>query len=205
MYIANIVTTSRMNVSSFFNITSDFSTIDKNIPTLIVGWNTVKQLFPNQNILETKINDNISWTFSKREKRYQYEKDLDFFMKKVINDLNDKINYRFFNYALSTLDKRDSFIAYVKSGDNSIYYNSRFLYVYNIKDNITIGVSLTDLAYIGINTKEFISNFNTENNIICDNLKCIDTDSFSLIKDNVKVIAYLNYLKNADIYKEKNT
>lgn len=204
MYIANIVTTSRMNVSSFFNVTNEFSTINRNIPTLIVGWNTVKQLYPNQNILDFKINDTTFWTFSKREKRYQYEKDLDFFMKKVINDLNDKINYRFFNYALSALDKRDSFVTYVKNGGNSIYYNSRFLYVYNIKDNITIGVSLTDLAYIGINTKEFISNLNTKDNIMCDNLKCIDTDSFSLIKDNVKVIAYLNYLKNIDIYNEKN-
>jgi hypothetical protein len=69
-YIGNIVTKSKIEVSSFFNVTSDFNSIDTNTPTLIIGWSYVKELFPEQDILNEKINDNVLWTFSKREKRY---------------------------------------------------------------------------------------------------------------------------------------
>lgn len=194
-----------MDLGAFFNVSNDFSSLNQDIPTLIVGWSDVKLLFPNQDILNSKISDTISWTFSKREKRYQYEKDVNIFINNVLNELNDKIKYRFFNFLLATQNKREKFISYVQSGNCSIYYNSRFLYVYNINDSFTIGISLIDLEYIGINIADFIRTLTlNNNNIICDNLKCIDSDSYNLIKDNTKIIAYLNYLRNSDIYKEKD-
>lgn len=203
-YIANIITKNKIEISSFFNVTSDFSAVDTNIPTLIIGWSEVRELFPNQDILNPEISNTISWTFSKREKRYQYEKDIESFINKVLKGVDENINYRFFNYALATPIKREKFVKYVQSGHCSIYYNSRFLYVYNIHDSFTIGISLIDLAYIGINIKQFITSLTlNNNNIICDNMKCIDSDSYALIKDNIKIIAYLNYLRNYDIYKEK--
>lgn len=203
-YIANIITKNKIEISSFFNVTSDFSAVDTNIPTLIIGWSEVRELFPNQDILNPEISSTISWTFSKREKRYQYEKDIESFINKVLKGVDENINYRFFNYALATPIKRENFVKYVQSGHCSIYYNSRFLYVYNIHDSFTIGISLIDLAYIGINIKQFITSLTlNNNNIICENMKCIDSDSYTLIKDNIKIIAYLNYLRNYDIYKEK--
>lgn len=201
LYLGNIITKNKVDVSSFFNVSSDIESVDTNIPTLIIGWSEVKKIFPNQNILNNKITDTISWTFSKREKRYKYEMDLSNFIKSIIVKINDSINYKFFNYILSTQEKQKSFLNYVNSGGNSIYFNSRFLYVYNPKDKNTIGVSLKDLSYIGVNVKDFIQSLNeNNNNFLCDNLKCIDNESFLLIKDNIKVIAYLNYLKNSDIY-----
>ena len=71
IYLANIITKTKLKVSSFFNITSDFNSVDKNIPTLIIGWKETKELFPNQNILDNRIDEYIYWTFSKREKRYK--------------------------------------------------------------------------------------------------------------------------------------
>lgn len=202
-YIGNIITNSSIEISKFFNVVSDLKNIDISIPTLIIGWDNVKKLYPEQNILNNKINENISWTFSKREKRYQYEKDLKNFIESVVKEINDKINYHFFNYLLASETRRKNFIDYIKNGESSIYYNSRFLYVYNANDSITIGVSLKDLFYIGINPKFLIDIFNENNVIICNNIKDIGDDSFFLVKDNIKIIAYLNYLKNKDIYKEK--
>lgn len=203
MYIGNIITKNKINVSAFFNVSTDIDSVDTNIPTLIIGWSEVKKLFPEQNILNNKITDNISWAFSKREKRYKYEIDLNNFIEYVVSKINDSTNYKFFNYILSTEEKRIGFINYVNNGGNSIYHNSRFVYIYNPKDKNTIGVSLKDISYIGIEISTFIQSLNkNNNNILCDNLKFIDNESFPLIKDNVKVIAYLNYLKNADIYKE---
>ena len=203
-YIGNIITKGRLEMGTFFNVTSDFNSVDTNIPTLIIGWSEVKELFPNQNILENRISDNISWTFSKREKRHQFEKDIINFINNTIKRVNDTVKYSFFNFILASNDKRNRFISYVQSGNCSLYYNSRFLYVYNIKDSYTIGISLTDLEYIGINTEAFIQSLMVNNNnLICNNLKCVDYNSYNLIKDNTKIIPYLNYLRNYDIYKEK--
>lgn len=202
-YIANIITKGKLEISSYFNIVSNMDNIDITLPTLIVGWKETKCMFPEQNILENRINDNMFWTFSKREKRYQYEKDLETFINLVVSNLNKEINYRFFNFILSSQTKRDNFINYVNSGNCSIYYNSRIVYIYNNIDKITIGVSLIDINYIGINSKDFLKLLNkNNNNLLIDNINFIDTYSLSLIKDNIKIVPFLNYLKNTDIYKE---
>lgn len=201
-YIANIITTERLDISSFFNISSTIDSVDLSLPTLIIGWSKVKELYPEQNILDYIINKNICWTFSKREKRYQHDIDIEKFYNKVINNLSNVINYRFYNYILSSAETRNNFISYVNKGSCSIYYNSRMLYIYNHLDSVTLGLSLNDLQYIGINPKEFISQLNVNNNnLIINNLDFIDEKSFFLLKDNVKIAPFLNYLKNCDIYK----
>lgn len=200
-HIANIVTTYKLDVSEFFNVVKDYNDIDKTVPTLIVGWKEVKKLFPSQDILISYIDDNTTWTFSKREKRFQYEKDIKLFIDNIIKNLNNNVNYKFFNYILYSKKKQETFIEYVKKGNCSLYHNSRFLYIYNHIDKVTLGISLNDLKFININVGKFIKELvNNNNNIICDSLKCFDTQSLSLIKDNIKVLPYLNYLKNLDIY-----
>ena len=202
-YIANIITKGKIDISVFFNVVDDINNVDLSIPTLIVGWNDVKRLFPNQNILNHDITDTISWTFSKREKRYQYEKDIEKFTTKVMNCVNQDVNYRFFNYLLASQTKRDNFIKYIQKGNCSLYHTPRFLYLYNGVDKITIGISLMDLTYVGIKPNDFIAFLNVNrNNIVYDKLKSGDYETFSLVKDNTKIIAYLNYLRNIDIYKE---
>lgn len=202
-YIANIISKSKIETSEFFNVTADFNSVDTTLPTLIIGWKEVKALFPDQDILEYEVTETISWTFSKKEKRYKYEKDIKLFVEKVVKSLNENITYRFFNYILSPIEKRESFKSYINKGGNSIYHNSRFLYVYNPNDKLTLGISLQDLRYAQIDISDFISSLNQHNNnIIIDNLNFITGESLSLIKDNVKAIAYLNYLKNSDIYRE---
>lgn len=202
-YIANIISKSRIETSEFFNVTSDFNSVDTTLPTLIIGWKEVKELFPEQDILECEITPTISWTFSKKEKRYKFEKDIKAFIDKVVKNLNENITYRFFNYILSSVEKRENFKNYVNKGGNSIYHNARFLYVYNPNDNLTLGISLQDLRYAQIDVSNFIKSLNSNsNNFVIDNLNFITEESLALIKDNVKAVAYLNYLKNSDIYKE---
>lgn len=202
-YIANIITKNKLDISLFFNVTDNYNNIDTSLPTLIIGWGEVKKLFPEQDILNNKITDTISWTFSKREKRHQYEKDINTFIQSVIMKLDKIIGYKFFNYLLSNEEKKKSFISYINTKNNSIYYNSKFMYVYIPDEKMTLGISLQDLEYNHINTKDFINSISKRSKIVCSNLNCIDTQSLPLIKDNVKVIAYLNYLKYCDIYKEK--
>lgn len=202
-YIANIITKNKIEISDFFNVTSDFSSADTTLPTLIIGWKETKELFPEQDILVYEITPTISWTFSKKEKRYKFEKDLVEFISKVVKNIDSQINYHFFNYILATQEKRNSFINYIHKGGFSLYYNSRFLYVYSPKDKMTLGISLQDLRYAGVDISKFINLLNIfNNNIIVDNISFLSQESLILIKDNTKAVAYLNYLKNFDIYKE---
>ena len=53
-YIGNILTSSKLDISPFFNLTDDLNLIDSSIPTLIVGWDEMKKNFPEQNILNKK-------------------------------------------------------------------------------------------------------------------------------------------------------
>ena len=43
-------------------------TLSCNVPTLIIGWSKVKELYPEQSILSSKISENLFWTFSLTEK-----------------------------------------------------------------------------------------------------------------------------------------
>lgn len=200
-YIANIITTSKIEISEFFNVTKTLEDVDVSIPTLIIGWKEVKGYFPEQDILNNKICDNIFWTFSKREKRYRYENDLKEFIIYVIKHMNNTINYRFFNFILSSEEKRNNFINYINKGGHSLYYNSKFLYIYDSTNSLILGISLKDIEYIGINSKVFIEELNkNKNNFIINNLNFIDNQSLVLIKDNIKIVPFLNYLKNNDIY-----
>lgn len=196
-YIANIVSKNKIVLSDFFHVTDTISAIDKNVPTLIIGWSLVKELFPEQDILNKKISENVTWTFSKREKRYQYERDIEEFVKVCVQKMGENVNYKFFNYLLASPEKRKSFLDFVNRGGCSIYYNSRFLYVYNPNSKMTIGVSLTDLKYVGVKIKAFLEMLNLEGkNLITNKIDFIGEDSLFLIKDNIKSVAYLNYLKN---------
>lgn len=203
-YIANVITKNKLQISEFFNVTPDFASVDTSLPTLIIGWKEVKELFPDQDILEYVITPTISWTFSKKEKRYKYEKDIKDFIEKVTKSINETVNYRFFNFLLASEHKRNNFISYVNQGNCSIYYNSRFMYIYNPSCGITLGLSLQDLRYINIDITSFIQSLNTlNNNIITNNLSFLSSESLPLIKENIKSVPYLNYLRNCDIYKEK--
>lgn len=200
-YIGNIITKNKLEVSEFFNVTEDFSKVDIKIPTLIIGWAKVKELFPDQDILNSKIDENVYWTFSKREKRYKYEQDIEAFMSNTIQKIEDNVNYKFFNYLTAAPEKRKGFVDFVNRGGCYMYHNSRFLYVYNPNSKMTIGISLMDLRYAGVKIKSFISMLNIDgNNFITNSLDFIDENSFILLKDNIKVAAYLNYLKNSSIY-----
>lgn len=204
-YIANIVTKNKIDVNSFFYVSKTLEDVDVSLPTLIIGWKEVKEYFPDQDILDDKICDNIFWTFSKREKRHKFESDYEKFIQYVNKHIETVVNYRFFNYVLSTEQKRSNFINHLNKGNCSIYYNSRFLYVYDIANSMTLGVSLKDIEYIGINVKEFIKVLNkNDNNIVTDNLNFISEEAFQLIKDNIKIAPYLYYLKNSDIYYKIN-
>ena len=80
MYIGNIVTTSNLELENF-KICHKLDTIDDRLPTLIIGWNKTKELVEDKvSILHKQINPKLFWTFSTKERKSEYETDLDSFI-----------------------------------------------------------------------------------------------------------------------------
>ena len=61
--IGNIVTDGIFENPDLFNVVKDFSQIEPNKPTLIIGWNKANTIFTGLSILENKINEKNKWTF----------------------------------------------------------------------------------------------------------------------------------------------
>src|ERR1035441_439311 len=83
MYLGNIISEQPVKQNGLFFIINNLENVNREIPTLVIGWDFSKRIFNGSklSILDKKIDKNISWTFTKKEKRVDYEKDLKFFMK----------------------------------------------------------------------------------------------------------------------------
>lgn len=173
--IGNIVTESPNNPQYYlFNVVDDLSLIDDSLPTLVIGLDNAKKYIKNFSILK-KIYDNnmLQWTFTRRERRKEYNDDLNSFKEYCILKDVKNIKYSYIdiiNYPLSRIKKM---IKYINSYDVKYCFitkNSNFIFIYSKKYNTVWGLSLTLCEYIGIAKKKVIEKIriNPYNNIIKD-------------------------------------
>ena len=195
-YIGNIISNSKsLTIDLIKNINvSNFNKNEDQVPTLIIGWNNVKKFYPDVNILNKKISDNLFWTFSKREKRSEYEKDVFLFYKYVFYCVNKSIKYVYFDILTSSLSKIKSFIKLIKSDDINIAYLNNDILYFLYKKNV-IGISLKETRYLNIDDSKIIKFLKNNNIKIIDECTFLNSDTFNFIKDNNIIIPYLYNLK----------
>jgi hypothetical protein len=95
MTVANIVSNNKINVSEDFNVVKSMDEIIHGLPTLIVGFDYMDKHYPDFNILDRKVSENLYWTFKKTERRDKHDEDLTWFMVNSYNDLIKDISYVF--------------------------------------------------------------------------------------------------------------
>lgn len=147
------------NIIKLLNFT-EHPPIKKNIPTLFVGFEKIKEIFTQINILEHKIDNNFYWTFSPNEDRFRFLEGLNDFLDNfyniLVNDINIKIIDNIFyknilneekilppniNYIDVYYENNNSLYLYVKCYKivyiiDLNYYNFIGFDINNIKDNI---------------------------------------------------------------------
>lgn len=194
-YIANIITKSRLDVSDYINVTKDITNVDLSIPTLIVGWSNVKEIYPNADILNKRITDTVSWTYSNREKRQEYEPDLSKFIKNSFDRLDTMVKYTFFNVLTTRLSKLKNLIKYMDSAnDKVVYITDKHIYVYDGKQ--VFGISLSDLEFCGIKKEKIVKIVERNNkNRIIFNDSFLNWKMKKNIGDNGKIVPFLYALK----------
>lgn len=167
--LANIITSSnKINFDLPVNKCKDMSCIDKNLPTLIIGYEVAKKYIEDFNILKKFYpKQNIYWTFKRTERGVDYENDLKDFYTTVITDFCDKNTYTFIDFIGINIKTAKKLINFAKSDEKKMIFNenNRFLYVYCEKYNTVFGFSLSTSNFFGISPKKVMNLFkNNKNN-----------------------------------------
>ena len=179
-----------MNKVDFIHYTNDSSDIITTLPTLIIGWNYVKKLYPDiqLSILKEKIDNNTWWCFSPIEKNSKHIECVEEFYRTVIDIIIKKTPYNFvnvFNVCASNLKK---IISVLNSNTRVIcYVHYNFMYIYY--DNQVIGINLEDVEYIGIPKDKILKYFyNNMNNSIFYKADFIQDEIKKIIRNNLYLI-----------------
>lgn len=192
-YLANIYTKSKLDIEPFFNVVDDEKKIIDGIPTLIIGWDSVKSLYGDINILDKKVKDNIYWTFGKRERRNVMEVDVQKFKKKAMSIVSNNVKYKFFNILTAKNDKKKSFYMLLKdTRHKTIFSFNNMLYIYIDGTDTVVSISLRDVDYIGGDVKKIFSTlYNNKFVKVANDNDLKDTNAKLFFKDNIYLIPYI--------------
>jgi hypothetical protein len=183
MIIGNIITSSKIDDENI-KVCRKIETIKPNLPVLIVGWGKTKELYENASIIKKQIDENTFWTFSPKERKVDYDKDLEKFIKLCYENIVKDTKYYYVDFIHSSKKIIYKVLRKIYNSEKIItyLYNDRMLYIYT--DNIIFGVDLDIVEYIGIKKEKVIKK-----------LKSISCDF--LTNDEI-FIKYKNLLKNID-------
>lgn len=197
MKIANIVSTSKVDVPEEFNVVKSVSEIIDGLPTLIVGYETVNNLYPDFDIINISLGDNKYWTFKRTEKRDKYESDLKWFISKVYGDLTNQLIYLFVDpiqYRGKTLIKIIKKIYSLK--DPITFLHEQMLYVYG--DGFIFGIDLKLLAFMGVDTNKIKTRINAISRVFLDDSKILIEykKNIEALDNKVRYLPYLYSVRN---------
>ena len=192
-YLANIYTKSKLDIEPFFNVVDDENKLIDGIPTLIIGWDSVKSLYGDVNILDKKVKDNIYWTFGKRERRNVMEIDVQKFKKKAMSIVSNNVKYKFFNILTAKNDKKKSFYLLLKDARyKTVFSFNDMLYIYIDGTDTVVSISLRDVDYIGGDVKKIFSTlYNNKFVKVANDNDLKDTNAKLFFKDNIYLIPYI--------------
>ena len=152
--IANIITREPVDVPYFINVTGNTSNIVNNVPTLVVGWETVKDLYPEANILKRDLPEGLKWTFGRREKGDVYEREMESFLSEAVGRVIDRTEYRFVNVLVRDNPFFGEFVKRLKESPSiTVVQYKDMVYAYPEDGNVVYGISLRDCDYAGYNRK----------------------------------------------------
>lgn len=196
MFIANIVSNADVNVSCDFNVVKSLDEIIQGLPTLIIGWDYVKKNYPNYNIINRKLSDNLYWTFKKTEKRDLHEEDIYNFVTNSYKSLISNVEYIFIDPILL---KRKSIVKFIKKiykSDIISYHHDNMIYIYS--ENYIFGIDLNLIDFIGVNTGKLLEKIKRVSKVfLSKNLIFIEyKNRIKNLDDQVKFIPYLYSLEN---------
>lgn len=195
-YLANILTSENFEDKKFYNVVSNEGDLIEGIPTLIIGREKAKELYPNAPILDWKINDEVYWTYGKRVRRERNEDDIKKFKKLMLERLIKGADYWFFNVLTATKEEKTKFnITLMDSTRKVVLISGDMAYIYYVDTHETIGVSLYDIDYSGVGRDKILKLFERNKSIkIINERDFISYETRDIITNKKYIIPYLSTL-----------
>lgn len=201
MIVGNIINCNDEINSKYFNcltIEEFLSGGPTELPTLIVGWDVVKNNFGEVSILSKTIypptGDGFAgcyWTFSKAEKRGIYEENLKEYKERCYTDLIKNIKTYNIDPIIYNINNTDDLCSKIMklAGGIGYLFQDRIVYVYKNNDIFMLDLEL--IEYINFDKDQIV-------NVLKDNLSVFGDDfEENYIEElkhlNIKYIPYLVY------------
>jgi hypothetical protein len=194
MKIGNIVIKEEIdfNYLDFFNIVKDYNSIDKNLPTLIVGIDLVKSIIGRDpdDYVERKLNDMLFWTFDESDIMTMFYEDLFNFLVYCVSFLKKNVKYEYVDFVNYRYSQYKSLINKIKSNKikKLVHLKDKRLYV--LLKNEIYGIDLFTLDFFGF-SKENIIKFLKENSENFVEVDIIDKKKMEVIKDVYLISKFL--------------
>ena len=179
------------DVVGFVEVVKSYEEItDFTKPILIVGLNEAKKFKEGFSILNKRIDKNIFWTFSKIERRIDYEKDILDFYNYVISTNIDNIKYKYINLLTLSKNKCKNMLKLLNNNEiKYIYISNNMIYCYY--NEIVFGFSLMIAEYCGIDKDKILKKIKNNSHIeISYNDYFIDNNIKKLLNNKKYVIPY---------------
>ena len=188
-YIGNIVSDIKLDDNvGIFHVTSNLEDIIMGIPTLVVGWSKVKQLFDNVSILKWEIDPNTYWTFSKYERRNRLNEDLIKFKNLCVDRTIKGLTYVYFNSLISSKYKKSLMLNSLNDGfEKKLLIWNDMCYICWRDIKFILGISMRDVEYEGKERQFFIETMKS-----IDGMTQVGYDD-NKNKDDLKLFYNKNY------------
>ncbi len=178
MNIGNIVTKTKLNVDNF-NVCDDLESINKELPTLIIGRKLSKELLGEGiSIIHKNISNNLFWTFDKTERKSDFEIDFEQFKEYCFDNFGENIPYVFLDILYGSKRVNLRIIKKILSLQSPIIYFTENGMVYIYGENIIFGIDLNVLEYFENKKDKIISRIKRINDITL-----VDRTIFNKCKD----------------------
>lgn len=154
-YVANVVITdgTKINYDRTVKRCTDISDINTSLPTLIVGYKNAERWIQGYDILKKWYPEQrLYWTFGSRERKYEYDIDIEEFYRIVIEGIVKDVKYEYFDIINLTITEIKDFIRRLNENGKKVAYvdRDRFIHLYLPKKKTVYGISLDLCRYMGI-------------------------------------------------------
>ena len=191
-FIANILSEKNFLDGELYNVTASKESLIEGLPTLVVGWEFTKQMYPDANIIDWKINENTYWTFGKREKRAVYEYRIEKFREISLSSFIKSVKYESLSMTSSSNEKKNEVMESVFTEEGvKFYYTNGMAYLYAPQENVVYGISLREIDFIGKNAKDFLSSIYKSENIEAVSVDSLSTDMKFAFRNCHYIVPYL--------------
>lgn len=198
MYFGNIVSDSEILIDGFKKFNSN-QTIDNDLPTIIIGWDLTKKIYGNKvSILHKTINLKTYWTFSSKERKVDYETDIEKFKEFCYNNFGDNIPYVYLDILYGKKHVNKKIIKKILSLENPYIFITKNEMIYIFGDNIIFGIDLNVINYFDNKKEKVLQKIKTLKESVLVDSEIFNNyrDFIYKIKNKQRLIPYI--IKNGN-------